>query len=105
MTTIVAIRRGGAPVTDAQVVVEPEPFLQRVPTPASGVTDARGEISLAGQDARFPGLYCGMYRVRVSKQQQGKETIPARYNTETTLGFEIAPDIPFREKVLLDLNP
>ena len=34
----------------------------------------------------------GFYRVRISKQVNGKEAIPARYNTSTTLGIEVAPD-------------
>jgi len=104
MNATVAITRGGVPLTDAQVVVEPEPFMQGLPVPAVGVTDARGEVSLAVQDGKLPGLYCGLYRVRVSKQQQGRETIPARYNTETTLGFELASDVPFRQKILFDLK-
>jgi len=41
----------------------------------------------------YPGLYLGFYRVRVSKNKGGKELIPAKYNTETELGAEIADDI------------
>ena len=40
------------------------------------------------------GLQLGFYRVRVSKQANGKEMIPAKYNTETTLGQQVAPDDP-----------
>jgi hypothetical protein len=104
ITAIVAVRRGGAPLSGAQIVVEPEPFMEGLPMPAVAVTDDRGEVSLAGQNAKFSGLYCGMYRVRVSKQQQGRETIPARYNTETTLGFELARDVPGLSKIQFDLK-
>jgi hypothetical protein len=32
--------------------------------------------------------------VRISKVANGKETIPAKYNQETSLGVECAPDVP-----------
>ena len=41
----------------------------------------------------YPGIYVGLYRVRISKKVNGKETLPARYNTETELGREIATNI------------
>jgi hypothetical protein len=36
----------------------------------------------------------GLYRVEVSKMVNGKETIPSKYNTETTLGVEVAQESP-----------
>ena len=45
----------------------------------------------------FSGVHCGMYRVAVTKNGlDGKESVPAKYNTETTLGLEVAPDVPAR---------
>ena len=41
----------------------------------------------------YPGIYVGLYRVRISKKVDGKETIPARYNTKTELGREVATNI------------
>jgi len=38
------------------------------------------------------GVGLGLYRVRISKKVDGQETIPARYNTETELGVEVAQD-------------
>jgi hypothetical protein len=32
--------------------------------------------------------------VKISKQVNGVETVPAKYNTETTLGQEVAGDVP-----------
>lgn len=82
------------PLGGATVTLEPEPFLGDSFTPSSGKTDGMGNTSLAGADADFPGLYLGLYRVRISRMVDGKETIPARYNAETTLGHEAADDIP-----------
>jgi len=38
------------------------------------------------------GCHLGAYRVRISKKDaQGRETVPARSNTQTQLGIEVGP--------------
>ncbi len=62
-----------------------------------GAEGALGRFSEAlrrGADLKFPGLYPGVYRVKISKQLGGKEIVPKRYNGESELGKEIAPDGP-----------
>ncbi len=97
-TTVVSgsvqVFAGNGPVGEAIVTFEPEQFLGDAFTTISGETDAGGIAYLAGPDADFPGLYLGMYRVRISRIADGKETIPAQYNAETALGYEVADDIP-----------
>jgi len=90
----VEVTLDGRPLEGATVTFEPEPFLGDYFKPCSGETDANGRASMEGQDAKFPGLYLGFYRVRVSKDVDGKETIPAHYNTESQLGYEATDDIP-----------
>lgn len=90
----VQVFAGRQPLVGAKVTFEPEPFLGEAFTSISGETNTEGRASLKGADAEFPGIYLGMYRVRISKISDGKETIPAQYNAETTLGFEAADDIP-----------
>jgi len=47
-------------------------------------------ISASTADPRVPaGVPLGFYRVEVSK---AGENIPAKYNTDTTFGQEVAPD-------------
>ena len=41
-----------------------------------------------------PGVHLGLYKVLVSKVIDGKETIPAKFNTATTIGIEVAPTAP-----------
>jgi hypothetical protein len=41
-----------------------------------------------------------LYRIRVSKKVNGREAVPARYNTETELAREIAEDSPSTAKTL-----
>ena len=90
----------GQPLTGARVALEPESFLGAHVKPASGETNQFGDISpsVAREDLPDPslpgGVHFGLYRVRVTKSAGGKETLPARYNAETTLGQEIAYDDP-----------
>ncbi len=48
---------------------------------------------LTGHDAKYPGIYLGIYKVHVSRLVKGKEAVPYCYNQQTTLGFEAADDI------------
>jgi len=90
----------GEPLEGATVTYEPEPFLSHAIQPSSAVTGPDGFAYPQGQDAKYPGLYPGTYRIRISKVVDGKETIPARYNTETTLGKELAFDAPSTHELL-----
>jgi hypothetical protein len=94
------VQLDGRPLTDAKVLFEPESFLGDQVQAAEGETAAAGTTSVSIPKANRPtpdtppGLQLGFYRVRISKEVGGKETIPARYNSETTLGQEVAPDDP-----------
>jgi hypothetical protein len=82
------------PLAGATVTFEPEEFLGAAFIACSGETDENGRTVISGQNAKFPGIYLGFYRVRISKIVDGKETLPARYNTQTELGYEASDDIP-----------
>jgi hypothetical protein len=90
----------GRPVEGAKITFEPEPFLGDQIKAAEGETSPVGMSTVSIPKANRPapdsppGVQLGFYKIRVSKQAGGKETIPARYNTETTLGQEVAPDDP-----------
>jgi len=91
------VRYKGRPLEGADVVFEPESFLGESFQPCSGVTDERGEVFITRQadPEAVRGIYLGFYRVRISKAKaNGKEMIPAKYNEETTLGFEANNDVP-----------
>jgi hypothetical protein len=90
----------GQPLADAKVTLEPEAFLGDEVKTAFGTTSQFGDVSPSipkeeRPDPSLPGgAHFGLYKVRVSKIINGKETIPARYNSETTLGQEISYDDP-----------
>lgn len=95
----------GKPLDGATITFEPEAFLGSEFQPCSGTTDEYGQTYLSREAAEFPGLYLGFYRVHISKVVKGKEMVPAKYNTESTLGFEAADDIPDVKNVIrFDLN-
>jgi hypothetical protein len=82
------------PLSGARVRLVPEAFLGPSFQSASGVSDAMGAVDLRIEGSGFSGLQCGFYRVLITKDgANGKELLPARYNTQTTLGAEVAPDM------------
>jgi hypothetical protein len=83
----------GRPLDGATVTFVPESFLGPDVKKASGVSDSQGWVRLQTEGADLPGVACGLYRVEVSKKAAGgQETVPARYNAQTVLGVEVAPD-------------
>lgn len=100
----------GEPLTGATVVFEPEAFLGDQTKKAEGVTNPYGNAAptLAKEDRPDPkspsGAQLGLYLVRISKVVNGKETIPAQYNTQTTLGQELSADDPAIKNNNLQFN-
>ena len=90
----------GRPIDGATVTYDPEPFLGNEVKTAVGVTSALGMMSpTIPKDQRPepdwpPGIQTGLFRVRISKEVGGAESIPSRYNAETTLGQEVSADDP-----------
>jgi hypothetical protein len=90
----------GKPLAGATVTLEPEPFLGEEVKAASATSNPFGQVSPTIPKEQRPdptlpgGANFGLYKVRISKVVGGKETIPARYNTETTLGQEVSYDDP-----------
>lgn len=93
------------PLSGATVTFVPEPFLADTIQPASGTTDSAGMVvpKVEGKTGLLPGLY----KIEISKKDaSGKETLPAKYNTQTELGREIAQGIESLRggTILIDLT-
>jgi hypothetical protein len=103
MTIICRVTHNGRPLEGATVVFEPEKFLGDQLKPATGNSDASGMAFPAalyeGSDAK--GIAPGFYRVKITKSG---ENIPAKYNTETILGQEVARDAENIRRVRFDLE-
>ena len=76
------------PLGDAMVKLVPESFIGDVIEPATGKSSGSGKVRLDIGGQPVPTVRIGMYRVEVTSPST---PIPARYNTQTTLGIEIAP--------------
>jgi hypothetical protein len=89
------VTKNGQPLAGATVKFVPEKFLADALTEtATGKTNQTGMAMLTvpttpGPDALPPGLPPGIYRVEITKDG---ETVPAKYNTATTLGQEVSLD-------------
>ena len=96
MRVAVEVSYRGRPLHGATITLEPEPFLADVLKGASGETDDNGYAPLAMAPEDMPhknvrsGAAPGLYLVRISKEVDGEELLPAKYNTATTLGMEVA---------------
>jgi EF hand len=91
-TCVVRVLLDGNPLPDATVTLTPEKFLGPSYKPATGTTGPEGFAPLKSEGAQGGFVFYGFYRVAVTKQGAGgKEIIPARYNTQTTIGKEFAP--------------
>lgn len=88
----------GRPVDGAEVVFEPEEFLGGNVKQAVSPTNYLGMAAptVAKEDRPVPhappGMAFGFYKVRISGNDRIK--IPSRYNEETVIGYEVAPDDP-----------
>jgi hypothetical protein len=100
------VLHNGKPLADADVNFVPEKFLGESMKTASGKTDQNGmammSVPTSGERDDPPGVPPGLYRVEITK---AGENIPAKYNTDTTLGQEQALDaVGVREGVKFDLR-
>ena len=104
MSLSCTVLHNGKPLSDAEVKFVPEKFLGENIKTASGKTDQNGmammSVPTTGREDP-PGVAPGLYRVEITK---GSE-IPAKYNSETTLGQEVALDAQgLREGIKFDLK-
>jgi hypothetical protein len=90
----------GAPLGGASIRFVPEEFMGGAIEEASDITGFTGIASpiipLEKRPAADipPGLQIGFYKVTISKKDGDKELVPSKYNSETILGQQVAPDDP-----------
>jgi hypothetical protein len=84
------ITYSGRPLVGAEVRFVPEFFLADVIEPATGTTIAEGIVRPSISAQSTPLMRVGYYRVEVSSTNT---PLPAKFNSETTLGVEVSPFI------------
>jgi hypothetical protein len=93
----------GKPLEGAKVVFVPEKFLGGNLPSGEGTTIGSGYAQISGSyaaDSTVRGLPPGCYRVEITKDG---ENIPAKYNSETTLGAEVGVGFDARRGLMFDL--
>ncbi len=91
------VTHNGKALAGVTVTFVPEPFLGGGMQKGTGTTSSAGVANIVSPYAADPairGMSPGFYRVEITKSG---EKIPAKYNTQTTLGAEVASDSPGRE--------
>lgn len=86
----VTVTLDGAPLAGATVQFVPEACMGDTAQEATATTGTKGTaytFTLGGQEQ--PGLNPGFYRVKITRSDTGGKPLPARYNTQTTLGAEV----------------
>lgn len=84
----------GKPLADATVRLIPEPFMGDGMQRGEAVTDAAGNAVPTIRDSKYPGVNCGLYRVEIEGTGVDGKLLPARYNTESTLGVAVGGLLP-----------
>jgi hypothetical protein len=87
------VRFDGRPLEGAQVKLVPAPFLDDAIRPATGVADrtGSGSLNMAAEDRpsnapkNLPLIQPGLYTVEITHPSI---KVPAKYNSQTTLGLE-----------------
>jgi hypothetical protein len=96
----ITVNRGQNPIVGATVKLIPEDFLGDDFRAADGITDEFGIaiISIPEDNRPTPdsptGVQFGLYRIEITQQENGKEAIPSKYNSESTLGIEVSYENP-----------
>jgi hypothetical protein len=93
------VRLDGQPLGGATATLVPEPYLGPNVKPATGIVMDNGYVSLSHADEDLPktsggrpipGVFAGTYKLEITHPNR---KIPAKYNTATVLGEEVAYDI------------
>jgi hypothetical protein len=89
------VNMDGQPLGNALVTLVPEKFMGPAVESAQATTDSGGAFRPRTKGMDVDGVRCAVYRIEVSrKDAAGQETVPAKYNGETTLGTEVSGTSP-----------
>jgi hypothetical protein len=97
------VQMDGRPLPNAQVKAIPEPFLGDALKPATGIN---GYLAVAPEDRppnapKLPMMIPGLYRIEITDPLM---KIPAKYNSQTTLGLEVSSAMPLDQAVVWALK-
>jgi len=84
----------GQPLDGAQLRLVPESFMTSAIKTSLGTTSSDGAVSPSVTGLEMRGTQLGIYRIEISKKDAtGNELVPAKYNSATSLGQEVATGV------------
>lgn len=108
MSAACTVKIDGKPLEGAEVEFIPEEYLGTAIKTARGTTGPGGMVALAiakddlpPQDKDLHGMHVGTYKIKVTHPTR---QIPAKYNTATTIGQEIAQDVEEMQQLTVEIT-
>lgn len=107
----IQVQLDGQPMSDGEVLLEPEPYLGAAVKPAKGRMRPDGSVSVSVAPEDLPaaikarglvvyGVTGGTYKVRITGT---KKPLPSKFNDKSEVGLEVATDT-VRANAALDLK-
>ena len=100
---VAQVTRNGKPLNGAEVKFVLEKFFGNLPV-CTGTTGPDGNAQITdpfGGQIVVSGVPPGYYRVEITKPG---ENIPAKYNSQTIFGLEMAPDVRMLKQPVFDIG-
>lgn len=89
VSVLCQVRLNGQPLKGATLALVPEKFLAGQLKTCIDTTDDSGMAAPREAGSAVGGVPSGFYRVEISKKEGAREAVPAKYNSQTTLGIEV----------------
>ncbi len=94
LSVVCEVLLDGRPLVGATVRMVPEAFLGSAFKTAAGLAQEDGNVTFRTAGYDVDGVPLGFYRIEISKKDDsGRELVPIRYNTATTLGVMLSSEI------------
>jgi len=100
----VQVMHKGKPLSAAAVKLVPEACMGGAIKQAAGTTDDSGVAMVTIPGSEYPGVNCGLYRIEITGTGTDGKALPAKYNTDSTLGVAVGGMLPENGMVSFDLK-
>lgn len=92
------------PLANAVVTLVPEPVMGTGMATASAVTDAEGRFAATIPGSRYPGVHCGLYRVKIDGTGNDGKSLSTFQGSNSPLGLAVGGMLPLGGFVTFTLD-
>jgi len=100
----VQVLHKGKPLSGAEIRLVPEACMAGGIKEASGTTDQSGMSMVTIPGSEFAGVNCGLYRVEITGNGNDGKPLPAKYNSQSTLGVAVGGILPEQGMASFELD-